>query len=185
MLLAALASSGCDAVLRFATVTYHPDAPPDSPPPDAPLTCPTSYLADSQTLTQYRHVTTSATFDVAMADCADDETGLGITGHTHLAVLSSTMEAQVLAGMDAGSWVGLTDHRDGMTWRWVTAETSLDPSANDRSLWAPGEPNNPGVEDCAHFSLGTVGPLNNVNCTTEMHGYFCECDGYPNDPNAY
>ena len=185
LLVAALASSGCEAVLHFAKVEPQPDTPIDLPLPDAPFTCPPNYLADSQTLTQYRHVSTSVTFDVAAADCADDETGLSITGHTHVAVLSSTSEAQILAGMDGGSWIGVTDHRDGMTWRWITAETSLDPSANDRALWASGEPNNPGAEDCAHFGLGTVGPLNNVNCMTEMHTYFCECDGYPYDPTAY
>lgn len=191
MLVAAIASSGCDAVLRFETVFYHPDAPIDVPVdvprmPDAPVTCPPSYLLDSTTLTQYRMVPTQVMFPAALADCAKDEVGLTITGHTHLVVLSSAEEEMLLYARNSDTWIGLTDHADGMTWRWVTAEHSLDPSPADVSLWAPGEPNNPMVEDCARFN-GASDNLNNVQCenSSEMHSYFCECDAYPYDPSVY
>lgn len=172
-----MALSGCDALLRLDKVEPVPDA--------LVLTCPLDYTRDDTTHSYYRPVMVMEQFVAAATDCADDETfGLPVSGHTHLTVISDAMEQQRLHAIGPTTWVGITDLAVTSTWRWVTAEPSVDPAPTDRALWSPGEPNSPGAEDCGVFDLSGSGTLNNVGCT-ELHEYVCECDAYQNVSATY
>ena len=146
--------------------------------------CPADYVLVHGT-SQYRLATTGQGFFPAVKDCADDETtGPPISGHTHLAVLSDLAELHFLYSQGADRGIGLSDLKTTGIWHWVTNEPALDTAATDTMLWAPTEPNMPGVEDCGRFDSGHADRVTNAICS-EAHVYTCECDAYPNDPSTY
>lgn len=173
-----VAASGCQVVFGLSQVKPLPDAPPD-----APAACPADYTTTNGGTSLYRLVATPLPFADAAKDCADDETP-GLTGHTHLAVLSDVNELMFLYTLGGNRWVGLSDLATQGTWRWVTAEAAMDASAGDVQLWAPTEPNNLMTEKCVHFDSQHPNLVNNVICT-ETHTYACECDAFANDPSTY
>ncbi|XP_048853080.1 ladderlectin-like isoform X1 [Brienomyrus brachyistius] len=58
------------------------------------------------------------------------------------------------------AWIGAFDAVKVGTWLWI------DGTPFDFTKWNPGEPNNPGVEDCAEINYGAEKGWNNLRCMT-------------------
>ena len=63
-------------------------------------------------------------------------------------------------------WIGLYDINVEGEWQW-TDGTPNDASGSPFTAWGPGEPNNAGAEDCAHFDGGYTGQWNDLTCDSQ------------------
>ncbi|HSD88715.1 MAG TPA: C-type lectin domain-containing protein [Kofleriaceae bacterium] len=150
---------------------------------DAPITsnaCPTSYQS-VPSVGIYRFVTTTAPWPVAAQDCANDGVP-NSSKHTHLAVVTSTMEYSALASMVmADNWIGLSDRATEGNLIWVTAESTSYPPMSG-SPWGIGEPNNSAAVDCVRLEVS--GLFSMLDCANTRR-YICECDTFADDPTRY
>lgn len=107
----------------------------------------------------YELVTATATWDAART-AAEGMTYNGSTGY--LATLTSTEENNFVAtlGISTGAWFGGFQQagtaEPSADWEWVSGEPW------SFTAWGPGEPNDLGGEDCAHFRGD--GLWNDLNC---------------------
>jgi hypothetical protein len=142
-------------------------APDASSPPDA-SPCPPDYLHFPQTGSCYRAVDAGTSWIAAEEACEYDG--------GHLVVIQSEAEITVVHIVlpSSQSWIGLTDHVDEGTFRWVTGEAA---DAFGPTPWQPAEPNDGGgVQDCT--TLDTQGLWRDRDCRSP-HAYVCEIDGVP------
>ena len=155
---------------RDASVDASPDAMADA----SAATCPADYGA--RTHGRYRYVLTPATWEVAVADCADDLPANGAMA-THLVVFGSVLERSDVQSNLANQqlWIGLSDRR--LTLQWVTNEAAPLPESAD---WGSGEPTGVG-QDCIYIESASYF---DGGCTNQLR-YVCECDVYQNDPSRY
>jgi hypothetical protein len=170
-----------------------PDAAPaDAAPPDAgaadagapdaapPPACPASYTPLGSEGHAYRYYAAGRRWPRAEERCAGDG--------THLLVLDAATLAENQAELDLvrpllpdGTfqvWIGVSDRVSENLWRAVTGATVL----IDALPWLSGEPNDFfSAEDCVEL---TATGLNDAACGLQR-AYVCECDGLPEDPDAF
>jgi hypothetical protein len=153
-------------------------SPPDAMMNDASASCPPGYPATGG----YRIVTTDATWEAAVADCADDELG-GSPLRTHLVVFDDEAERSFVNAMVPGipHWIGLSDRVVADDWRWVTLEPIVYYPGPTGGPWDVGEPDGEG--DCA-LMMGTA-EFDDRPCNSGTARYICECDVYPDTPSQY
>ncbi|MET4001273.1 DUF4347 domain-containing protein, partial [Marinobacterium sp. MBR-109] len=115
------------------------------------------------------------TWDAAKT-AAESRTLFGLNGY--LATVTSAEEnAFISPKLGGDGWMGASDAASEGVWRWVTgpeAGTLLSASYDN---WRPGEPNDSGGEDVAHFYDG-VGDWNDyANNNPSIDGYIVEYGG--------
>lgn len=163
--------AGCDKVfLKDA-----PAAPADAD--ERPAACPSEFLG-----ARYVAFTQKLEWPEAEAACASL---VGVRMYSHLAVIGDAAEAKVVVDMirPNEAWVGLTDRKDHMLFRWITEEPVM-----GEIPWLPGQPNlppRPPVGRCGRIldDSGDMG-LADGPCD-ESKLVFCECDEFPIDPERF
>ena len=141
----------------------------DPPPFDAASCAATYNLMPPALTSRYRYSSTGASWFAAEANCEGDG--------GHLVVINSgdenafaRMQIGFPTAVEAVAWIGLTDHVQEGTFRWVTGV------APGFTNWATAEPSNSfGAEDCVDFS--SAGLWDDVGCKAATITYLCECDG--------
>jgi hypothetical protein len=168
-----------------------PDAPPANDPdaappadvdarPDAPgpALCPLGYAPINGSTTQYRIVEINTTWDLAAADCNDDDDlSSSLTGRTHLVVVGDAQEKTILTNQFSGNtWVGLSDVATEGTFLWVTNEpTNGFPQVGMQPPWDAGDPDGGTAENCVRFKNSF--DFEDKPCT-DSNSYVCECDRF-------
>jgi hypothetical protein len=146
------------------------DAMPDGPPA---LLCPPSYTLfdNARPLSRYRHVTASASWQVAEATCEAD--GGNAFLPAHLIVLDDEAERQW--AFDQGTtdkWIGATDIKTEGTILAVTDQPS--------PFFGAAASNNMS-KDCLYLDGSTTV----MEVCSAGRPYLCECDGRAADPARY
>lgn len=169
----------CQVVFPIDPVT---DAPVEDATPDtAQVTCPMDYMMSPSG--SHRAVLGPANWSSAETLCESDKATVGVTGFTHLVVISDAVEYDLLRNLLPGESlsIGMSDLRAEGSFGWITAEPTLFALDTQTSPWQPGEPNDfMGGEDCVEISPN--GTLNDVSCFTISQAYICECDANPPIP---
>jgi hypothetical protein len=149
-----------------------------------PAACPSNYVELMGG--RYRYVATPATWEDALADCADDLDGAGAL-HTHLVVLATDEErSQLRTTYEEGFvWIGLSDRVSTFDWLWVTAEAIGTYPPPSGPPWKSGQPTNGdgGRQDCV--VMETSGLWDDRVCDDGTYAYVCECDAHVQEPTRF
>jgi hypothetical protein len=146
--------------------------------PTTPLQCPAGYAAIGASRTRYRVVEVNVPWEVAAADCNDDDDTLGSAGgRTHLVVVGDVHEKAALTNQFSGNtWVGLSDTLVEGSFVWVTNEpTGGFPIVGERPPWDAGDPDGGRAENCVRFKNSF--DFEDKSCA-EVNSYVCECDAF-------
>ncbi len=176
----AIADAPVDVVPRDGDVIVD-DVPMDIGP-DAPIACPSQYIALMAGATsKYRLGNQNKPWLDAAVDCADD----GV--NTHLAVLSASTEISTSSLFSGPRWIGLSDKKIEGTFLAVTAEDTMGYPPATGAPWASDEPSAEGIEvDCVYLEQTASNGLQlKAELCTLNREYICECDAYANDPSRY
>ena len=92
------------------------------------------------------------------------------SGYLKLPFSVLSRRVPIVAALFSDSWyIGLTDNEVEGEWHWIKSKTHLN---GHYAKWAPGEPNDQHVENCAY--LAASGPdWYDVSCDGKYH-YICE-----------
>jgi hypothetical protein len=163
--------AGCDKVFLTGS---SPDATIVADADERTPECPIAFGAK-----RYLAITQSLTWGAAQAACAELS---GVRRYSHLAIVSTPAEAaqMPIVTNNKDSWVGLTDVKDMMTFRWITTEPTLE------MPWIASQPDDPSrmQGNCGRVLADGSG-LADGPCTTDMRPAVCECDEFPVDPQRF
>jgi hypothetical protein len=128
----------------------------------------------------HRFMDQYANWPAAQAACASLDEDTTDAWHTHLLVVSSSVE---LATLDlpqlTNSWLGLTDRDRGTgtfskaTFDWITSEVPASPTP-----WSTDVPESSGPAPWCGFRSSGDHLIHDVNCYMMTHKFVCECDQF-------
>jgi hypothetical protein len=108
-------------------------------------------------------VTDGITWQDARSSCQD-------FGPFDLVTINSQSENNFLQSiLSSEAWIGINDLATALTTQVYVWSSGQFPVYTN---WNPGEPNNPGIEDCGE--IYTIGTWNNLICNSDLNSYICQ-----------